>query len=394
MRILIIKLLLLGSITAVGQDTLLLQLINSGKHTFSPFKDTFKGKGWTVIDSAVNASNQVLIGEDHFLNEIPFFVSAIAQNKAFKNFIIEIDPFSADILSKKITSLSEIDFDNFNKQWQSTFSFYALKPEMELLKKMVKSGARVGGTEQIILMADRLVCNSLKQITKSKEAIDLYNQIDVKSAAHLEEYIKDQSKPFFMLTPGFDSTLNKLLRLPISTMERQQLQDLKLSKRIYSEGNHWLRLQLMKNIFYRYYYPSVTEQKTLYKFGSNHMTKGEGILGGYDIGNIVHTIADSRYERSLHIMVVGKEGWQGSPFKDKPATKLYEGPAGLRAYGELEGLKIFFDQTAKEWTCFDLTKLHRSLRRGELKIDDIYLKRILQGYDYLVIIPEVTAAKM
>ncbi|MBI3233577.1 MAG: hypothetical protein HYZ42_05980 [Bacteroidetes bacterium] len=93
-------------------------------------------------------------------------------------------------------------------------------------------------------------------------------------------------------------------------------------------------------------------------------------------------------------MVVGKEGWQGSPFKDKPATKLYEGPAGLRAYGELEGLKIFFDQTAKEWTCFDLTKLHRSLRRGELKVDDIYLRRILQGYDYLVIIPEVTAAKM
>lgn len=394
MRTLIIKLLLFSSITVAGQDPLLLKLINSSKHTFLPFKNTFKGKGWTVIDSAVSASNQVLIGEDHFLNEIPFFVSAIAQDKAFKNFIIEIDPFSAGILSKKITSLSDVDFDNFNRQWQSTFSFYALKPEMELLKQMVKSGVSVGGIEQIILMADRLICNSLKQITKTKEAIDLYNQIDVKSAEHLEEYIKDQSKPFFMLTPSFDSTLNRLLKLPISTEERQQMQDLKLSKRIYSEGNHWLRLQLMKNIFYRHYYPSITTQKTLYKFGSNHMTKGEGILGGYDIGNIVHNISDSRYERSLHIMIVGKEGWQGSPFKNKPATKLYESSGGLKAYGELKGLKVFFDLTAKEWTCFDLTKMHRLLRKGELKVDDIFLKRILQGYDYLVVIPEVTAAKM
>ncbi|NOS55186.1 MAG: hypothetical protein HOP37_02905 [Cyclobacteriaceae bacterium] len=386
MRYIFLLSILLNSVWVKGQDDLLRQYIGKGKNTFSPSGNSFTGKGWEIIDSAVRVSNQVLIGEDHFLNEIPFFVSAITRKNNFQNFIIEVDPYSANLLEKKILSLSEVDFKLFNEQWQSTFSFYALKPEIELLKQMVKSGAEVGGTDQIILMADRLICNSLKQISKNKEAVKLYEQIDFESTRHLEEYVKDQSKPFFMLTPAFDSTLNKLLKLPLSTQEKQQLQDLKISKRIYSEGSHWLRLQLMKNNFYKYYYPAVTEQKTLYKFGSNHMTKGEGLIGGYDIGNIVYNIADSHYERSLHIMIVGKNGWQGSPFKGLPPSKLDPNE------GDLKSLKLFFDLTDKEWTCFDLTKMHRPLRRGELKVDDLSMRRVLQGFDYLIVIPEVTAA--
>ncbi|MFM8850402.1 MAG: hypothetical protein ACKOE5_08400 [Cytophagales bacterium] len=387
-------LLLLNCLWVSGQDDLLKQSIQKCKSTFSRTGNSFTGRGWEMIDSAVRVSNQVLIGEDHFLNEVPFFISAIARNNGFQNFIIEVDPYSVEILEKKIASLTEADLGLFIKQWQTTFSFYGLKPEMELLRQMVKSGAKVGGTEQISLMSDRLICHSLKMLSKNKEAIRLYEQIARESARHLEQFVKDRSKPFYMLTPAFDSTLTRLLQLPLSTQEKQQLQDLKLSKRIYAEGNHWIRLQLMKSNFYNYYYPKVTEQKTLYKFGSNHMTKGEGILGGYDIGNVVYNIADSRYEKSLHIMIVGKEGWQGSPFKNTPPTKLYEGSDGLKAYGELEGLKVFFEETGKEWTCFDLTTMHRPIRRGELKVEDIFLRRILQGFDYLVVIPEVTAATM
>ncbi|MGE0590508.1 MAG: hypothetical protein AB7O48_18150 [Cyclobacteriaceae bacterium] len=371
-----------------AQDSLLTRFIKTNKHSFNPKGETFEGRGWVMLDSAVKASNQVLIGEDHFFNEIPHFVSAMATNNTFQNFIIEIDPFIAQLLEEKITKLSASDFDKFNQQWQETFSFFALKPEMELMKQMVRSGAHLGGTDQIILMSDRLVANSLKQKSKSKEAIKLYEQIESESARHLHEFIKDQTKPLYLLTPAFDSTLNKLLALPLGPNELQQLQDLQLSKRIYAEGSHWLRLQLMKNNFYKYYYPKVTHEKTLYKFGAVHMTKGEGLLGGYDIGNIVYNIADSRYEKSLHIMIVGKNGTQGSPFKGFPTQPL--DPVN----GDLKSLKPFFDETNNEWVCFDLTKMHRSLRRGELKIDDLFLRRTLQGYDYLVVIPEVTAATM
>ena len=341
-----------------------------------------------MLDSAARASNQVLIGEDHFFNEIPRFVSAIATSTTFQNFIVEIDPYTANLLQEKISKLSPADFTNFNRQWQETFSFYALKPEMELLKEMVKSGVRIGGTDQIILMSDRLIANSLKKKSKDKEAIKLYEQIETQATRHFNAFLKDQTQPFYMLTAAFDSVLNKLLTLPLSADEQKQLHDLQLSKRIYSEGSHWLRLQLMKNNFYNYYYPRVTDQKTLYKFGCNHLTKGEGLLGGYDIGNIVYNIADSRYEKSLHIMIVGKNGWQGSPFKNFPAQQL--DPVN----GELKVLKAFFDETGDEWMCFDLTKMHRPLRRGDLKIDDLFLRRVLQGYDYLVVIPEVTAASM
>lgn len=388
MRLLSTSLLLFISAYCVAQDSLLSKYIKGGKYQFSLSGNTFEGKGWAVIDSAVKASNQVLIGEDHFFNEIPFFVSAIASSTSFQNFIIEIDPYSAALLEKTISNLSDADFQKFNKRWQFNFSFYALTPEMDLLKQMVKSGARVGGTDQIILMADGLICNSLRQQSKNKKAIQLYEKIESASARHLDEYVKDHNKPFYMLTPAFDSTLNELLQLPLSSNEKEQLQDLKLSKRIYQEGSHWLRLQLMKNNFYKNYYPQITKEKSLYKFGAVHMTKGEGLLGGYDIGNIVYNIADSRYEKSLHIMVVGKNGWQGSPFKGFPAQQL--DPIN----GELKSLKPFFDETSKDWVCFDLTRMHRSLRRGELKVEDLFLRRILQGYDYLVVIPEVTASTM
>ncbi|MCB0490239.1 MAG: hypothetical protein R2820_05430 [Cyclobacteriaceae bacterium] len=381
-------LLILATSICQAQDSLLTRFIKTNKHSFNPKGETFEGRGWMVIDSAVQASNQVLIGEDHFFNEIPHFISAIATSTTFQNFIVEIDPFTASLLQEKISKLSTSDFNSFNKQWQESFSFYALKPEMELMKQMVKKGAKLGGTDQIILMSDGLIANTLKQKSKNKEAIKRYEQIESQSARHLKEFLKDQTKPFYLLTPAFDSTLNKLLTLPLSPNEQQQLQDLQLSKRIYAEGSHWLRLQLMKNNFYKYYYPIVTKEKTLYKFGAVHMTKGEGLLGGYDIGNIVYNIADSRYEKSLHIMIVGKNGTQGSPFKGFPAQQL--DPIN----GELKSLKPFFDEVNKEWVCFDLTKMHRPLRLGELKTDDLFLRRILQGYDYLVVIPEVTAATM
>jgi hypothetical protein len=61
------------------------------------------------------------------------------------------------------------------------------------------------------------------------------------------------------------------------------------------------------------------------------MCKGEGLLGGYDIGNIMYNIADSKYKKSLHIMIVAKNGMQGSPFKDFPAQPLDPANGDLKA---------------------------------------------------------------
>lgn len=387
MKNLLFTLLVLLAVAPVhAQDSLLSNHIRNHVTTFSPSGNSFQGRGWSLLDSAIRASNDVLIGEDHFFNEIPFFVSAVNRSGRFQNFITEIDPFSAQLLQKKIKGMREEEFKKYNAEFGNTFSFFALEKELNLMKELVKAGVTIGGTDQVMMVADRLLCSELKKTTTNKEAKQLYAFVETESKRHFDNFLKNPQNPFFMLTPAFDSAMNKLSALPLSTAERTQLQAIQLSKRIYSEGNHFLRLRLMKNNFYTYYYPTIVGQRNLYKFGANHMTKGEGLLGGYDIGNVVYNIADSRYEKSLHILIIGKNGMQGSPFRDFPAQPL--DPAN----GELKSMRLFFDAvTTKDWYCFDLMGLQRQLRQGKLVVDDLMLRRILQGFDYLVVIPEVTA---
>jgi hypothetical protein len=238
----------------------------------------------------------------------------------------------------------------------------------------------------VLIVADRLLCSELKKITKNKTAIPLYEKIEKQSKIYFDSFLVNPAKPFYMFTPEFDSCLNKLLSLNLSRIETEQLKAIQLSRRIYMEQNHFLRLQLMKNNFYTHYYPSFAGKTSLFKFGSVHMCKGEGLLGGYDIGNLVYNIADSRYEKSLHISVVGKNGTQGSPFKGFPAQNLDP------EKGELKSLAPFFKEvTDNNWQCFNLLPLQKAIRNHEITIKDNFLLRMIMGYDYLVVIPNVTA---
>lgn len=134
-------------------------------------------------------------------------------------------------------------------------------------------------------------------------------------------------------------------------------------------------------------YAAWADKKNLFKFGANHMPKGESLLKIYDIGNLVNNIADSKFKKSLHIIIVGKSGMQASPFKGFPATKVDENGDDLKV------LKPFFPLvTDKQWHSFDMLPLRKALEEKQINCTD-GLRRIINGYDYLVIIPEVTAGK-
>ena len=86
-------------------------------------------------------------------------------------------------------------------------------------------------------------------------------------------------------------------------------------------------------------------------------------------------------------MIIGKTGFQASPFKGFPAEKVDE------TSGSLKSLKPFFKLvTGEEWQCFDMIPLRNAIKEGKVTITDIKLLRIIKGYDLVVIIPTVTAA--
>lgn len=128
-------------------------------------------------------------------------------------------------------------------------------------------------------------------------------------------------------------------------------------------------------------------KRNLFKYGANHMTKGESFLEIYDIGNLIHNLNEANYKKSLHIMILGVSGNQASPFEGFPNEKIDPNSSTLKA---LRPIAKTVDSQA--WHCYDLLQLKKELAAGRLIVNDVKLQRIINGYDLLVIIPNVTAS--
>ena len=197
-----------------------------------------------------------------------------------------------------------------------------------------------------------------------------------------DKFTSDMSQPTYMQSATFDQDVAKLEKEPVSIREKEILDAIKLSARIYKTQSHSLRVQLMKHQLMAAYESAIKNKKVLVKMGAMHCARGESYLRVYDCGNLLSNLADSEYKTSFHIAIFGKDGVQGSPFKSLPAQKL--DPYN----GDLKFIKPFFDATPKEeWVVFNLLPIRKALQSQKLKIDDIDLRRTILGYDALVIFP-------
>jgi len=373
---------------SIAQDTAVTTLAKANLTSFTPEGNSFSGLGWIKIMEKVSESNDVLIGEDHFTNEIPYFTSALASQVKFDNFFCEIDPFTAGILQQKIENLSEVELQKYVNSYGNTFSFYAFTTEFALLKQLVKSNTQIHGTDQIMVVGDRVICNELQKITKNKKAKDIYATIESNSKIYFDDFLKDQSKPFYLFTEDFEKKIEELSLLELSPKEVQIINALKLSTKIYKSRSHHLRIQLMKNQLMDVY-SDWADKRNLFKYGANHVPRGESLMEIYDIGNIVNNINDSKYKSSLHIMVIGASGTQASPFQGHPEEKIDKNNSILKT---LKPITSAFD--GDQWHCIDMLPLRKALNDGKISISDIKLSRIIKGYDLLIIIPKVTASKI
>jgi hypothetical protein len=133
--------------------------------------------------------------------------------------------------------------------------------------------------------------------------------------------------------------------------------------------------------------------KMLFKFGSNHLARGlSPLMKGeyYDLGNLVQNLAGAQGQQSLHLYVIGKQGARAE------ADNLNFPAKTTVAYTAAENaaLKPFLEQvTGPAWAAFDLRPARRALTTGTLQVAE-KLRRIIEGYDYLVIIPETTASQL
>jgi len=354
-----------------AQNRVLDSLVQKNGFPFQTDKKiAFQGKGWDVLLSEIKQSNSVLLGETHFTNEIPYFTNAVINEVKFDNYFLEVDPYAVDIIETKVKSLSDEKLNSFVKEYSTNFSFLEYEPEFDLFKNLVKGKTKIYGVEQISIFADQMIISSLKETSKNKKAIEIYEQM-----LHNSKLIagKEGLEKYYLLSEDCLQKIDSLLALKLSDKERKEVEDLQLSREIYVKRSHPLRIQLLKNILLTQL-PDWKNKKNLFKFGAVHVPKGETILTKtdiYDIGNLISNIEEANYRKSLHIMLIGK----GDEDDDT-------------------SFKSFLNVTKDDqWHCFDLRPLKKSILQNKLKVDDIYLSRVIKGYDYLIYIPKVTKSK-
>src|SRR4051812_41283090 len=78
---------------AQQSDTLWTRLLKENTLLLQPGPSCFTGKGWELIQAGVKDNQYVLIGEDHFMTEIPYFTEQVLKTASFNTFALEVDPY-------------------------------------------------------------------------------------------------------------------------------------------------------------------------------------------------------------------------------------------------------------------------------------------------------------
>jgi len=358
-------------------------LIITSATTFKGGKQ-FDGKGWDQLVERAQHTNYVLIGEDHFIEEIPVFTQALMQQLKVDNYICEIDQWMANILVKRINTLTGPQLDKWISDNYNGFSFFQKKNEFELMRYLVKQKINVIGIEQVGLMSTTIIFQYLTE-TGAQKNRRLYEIMRDSSAVSNDKFFKDQSKPFFLSTVFFASTIEKLDKSSMKPDESELVGALVRSADIYKTGSHRNRIKLMQSNLMENYPQPLKGEKNLFKFGANHSMKGESYLPVYDIGTTAHVLAQSENQDSYHILILPKAGNQAGFLNGVNAVDLADEP--------YKSLKTLFDRSSdSEWTFIDLEKIRSILRKWDYTTGSPFLEKTIYGYDALVVIPHSTAA--
>ena len=344
----------------------------------------YSGKGWDLLLEKARRTNYVLIGEDHFIAEVPLFTQALAQNLKIENYICEMDQWMMDIFRNKITTLKE---DQLN-QWITTnyngFSFFQKKNEFALMQDLLKQKVNLIGTEQVGLMSTTIVLQYLIETGSPKNKKSYTIMQDSSNSAN-NRFFADYSKAFFMNTPFFSESIGKLDKASMKADEAELIAAMVRSSEIYKTGSHRSRIKLMQSNLMKAS-SALKGKKNLFKFGANHMIKGESYIPVYDIGTTAHIMAQSENQDSYHILILPKGGVQAGFLTGSNPIQLTEEPYA--------SLKPFFQKSSDtDWTFIDFEKVRAAIHKKEFALNNPVLEKTISGYDALVVIPSASAAE-
>ncbi|MCA8830024.1 hypothetical protein [Hymenobacter pini] len=383
-------------------DTTFQRLMRTNQFALSQTGTQFSGPGWEKLQQDIRQSTIVLLGEDHGMAQIPPFAQAVAEVLRPKVYVAEIDRYQTQDLARLAAQPGLPSA--FLRQYPMSLSFYSWAEEFELARSLRARNTAIVGIDQLGFASVGRTLALMAEQAKGKTARAYLRQ----QAAALQA--RDRAAlvagnyggvSINGLRPSMLDSLRRLTRtepLPV----RQMLQDMEASEAIFrvnaagKPGGHQARINLMKRNLLQELQPyQPTTQPLppmLFKFGAYHVGRGRSIWGDiYDVGNLMVNLADAHDQKTLHIFVVGKQGFQTAGQNPDDFSKN----AMKYSNAEAPMLQPFMAATpaGPSWQVFDVRPLRQAMVRKGMPVTSQELQATILGFDYVVIIPETTASR-
>ncbi len=392
-----------------AQQDRFLDVLRASRYELSAADGRLSGAGATVLRSAVERAQFVLIGEDHGIAQIPDFVGAVCGILGPQNFhtmAIETGPLAAGELRRWLArpSTAGASLVEFQRRFPHAVAFYDMREENDVLcrcaQAMGSTSFRLWGIDQEFVGASKLILTRILETRpgrRAREAAERLLKENERMDAEAAAPPFPANRIFTMAVRDEDlETLKTLLQAEGSLEARSLVDSLLRTHEIYrlnSDGrgheSNRRRAMLMKSLFERNYREAERAgseaSKVLFKFGLYHMYRGFNPLNSLEVGNHAAELAEGRGTESVHIMIVAARGSQlaftgfGRPFEPREFNQM-EGKGASLPY-----LKPMADNlVGAGWTLFDLREIRKSIRL----VSSAELRRAVLGFDFLVVIPE------
>ncbi|MGH9616494.1 MAG: hypothetical protein ACRD28_07100 [Acidobacteriaceae bacterium] len=404
----------LGAATAQTPSTLLVgslpQHLDAARFGLRVDNGVLSGTGASVLAEAIARSHYILIGEDHLTREVPQFTTAIcnlAAKQGLTGLAMEVSPEAATFMMRSL---------NFPDRWQQmvaltkadpdSIAFLDSRQENDMVAHCVEASHNPsfhlwGLDQNFIGSAGWLIDMMLAAHPGPGAKVALLRlKADEQRDAAAARANADVSALFLMSEKG-DAEIKEAqpaIEHDGGTEVKTMFGHLATSYHTYREHDeNWehadvQRAKLLKINFrnaMNQIPPSEKSGKIIVKFGEWHLYKGVNSLHDLNLGNYIAETAEMEGQKSLYICVLGAGGKvskftkYGQPYhiEEDPAVHdpMYRWMAPFKA-AQLPG----------QWTLYDL----RALRYKSLGPLDSEVRRILDGYDFLIIVPKFTPAQM
>ena len=365
------------------------------------------GTGASVLTEAVASSHYILIGEDHLTREIPQFTTAICNliGNQLTGMAIEVSPEAATFMMRSVHSPDR--WQRMVAQTQAypwSIAFLDSRQENDMVANCDhvshNSNFHLWGLDQNFEGSAGWLIDLMLAAKPGPQARMALLRLKADEQRDAAAAKADTSAPF-LLSEKSDAEINEArpaIERDGGAEAKKIFAELTASYRIYrafdqsNAVSNIMRAKLLKMNFrdaMNQISPPEKKGKIIVKFGDSHLYKGMNENHNLNLGDYIAETAEMEGQDSLHICVLGAGGKTSAFTKYGQPTNIQSDSAA--ADPSYRWMKPFLaKQIPGQWTLYDLRALRYRIP-GPL---DSGLRRILDGYDLLVIVPEFTAAEM